>query len=314
MNEKVVVILGPTASGKSDLAVKLAKKFNGEIISADSRQVYKGLDIGSGKVPRDKKPPRNHKLEAKSYFHKGIPHHLLDVANPKEIFTVKQFKKLAQDKIKEIQKRGKLPIICGGSGFYIQAVVDNISLPEVEPNIQLRKNLEKKSTKELGKILKKLDARRFKTIDAKNPRRLIRAIEIAKALGKVPKLKKNKTAKILQIGIEIFDTGLKTKIKGRLLLRIKKGMVKEVKNLHATGLSWKRLENLGLEYRYVALYLQGKISKKEMIEKLKSEIWKYAKRQRTWFKKDKRIKWFNPKEAKKIEQTIRDFLSKKGPL
>ena len=164
--QKIIVILGPTASGKSGLAVKLAKKIDGEIISADSRQVYKGMDIGTGKIIK------------KEMF--GIPHYLLDIKNPKKQFTVMEFKKLAEKKIAEILKKKKIPIICGGTGFYINSVVDDIDFPEIKPDKKLRKELEKKPTEELFKILKKLNPTRAKNIDSKNKRRLIRAIEIAR--------------------------------------------------------------------------------------------------------------------------------------
>src|SRR3990167_3851819 len=174
MSRKIIVILGPTASGKSALAVKLAKKFNGEVISADSRQVYKGLNIGTGKITRKEMG--------------GVPHYCLDVVSPKKIFTVADFKKCAEKAIEKIFAKNKTPIIVGGTGLYIQAVVDNITLPEVKPNWKLRKELEKKTTEEMFKMLKKLDPERAKTIDAKNPRRLIRAIKTAEALGKAPNL------------------------------------------------------------------------------------------------------------------------------
>lgn len=137
---------------------------------------------------------------------------------------------------------------------------------------------------------------------------MIRAIEIVKSIGKVPKIRKSSPYDVLQIGLEWPDNILKKRIKDRLLKRIKSGMIKEVKDLHKNGLSWKRMEQLGLEYRYVSLFLQNKISKEEMIEKLNTEIWHYAKRQKTWFKKDKRIKWFSPKEVRKIEKEIKGFL------
>src|SRR3989338_8024568 len=175
MSRKIIVILGPTASGKSALGVKLAKKINGEIISADSRQVYKGLDIGSGKITKKEM--------------RGVPHHCIDIVSPKKIFTVVDFKKCADKAIEKNFAKNKTPIIVGGTGLYIQAIVDNIVLPEVKPNWKLRKELEKKTTEEMFKMLKKLDPERAKNIDAKNPRRLIRAIEIAKSLGKMPKLK-----------------------------------------------------------------------------------------------------------------------------
>ncbi|HRH30825.1 MAG TPA: tRNA (adenosine(37)-N6)-dimethylallyltransferase MiaA [Candidatus Paceibacterota bacterium] len=275
--QKIVVILGPTATGKSDFAVELAKKINGEIISADSRQVYIGLDIGSGKITKKEM--------------KGVPHHLLDVTNPKKEFSVADYKKLADKKIEEIISRGKIPIIVGGTGFYIDSVINDSQLPEVKPNKNLRKELEKLSTGELFKILKKLDPRRAKEIDAKNPVRLIRAIEIAKTLGKVPKLKTNPKYNTITIGLDFPDYELKERIEKRLISRFKNGMLDEAKKLHSQGLSFKRMEQLGLEYRYMAKFLQGKITEKEMVEKLNLEIWKYAKRQRTWFKRDKNIIW-----------------------
>jgi tRNA dimethylallyltransferase len=291
---KIVVILGQTATGKSDLAVEIARRFNGEIISADSRQVYKGLDIGSGKITK-------REME-------GVPHHLLDVANPKRQFSVAQYKKLADKKIEEINKKSKLSIIVGGTGFYIQAIVDDLVLPEVKPNSKLRKELEKKTTKELFEILKKLDKDRAKDIEKDNPRRLIRAIEIAKALGKVPKLKTNSKYDVLQIGLKLSEDKLKENIEKRLFARMKKGMVREVEKLHSQGLSWKRLESLGLEYKNLALYLQKKITKPELLEKIQTESWQFAKRQMRWFKRDLRIKWFKPSEVLKIEEEIKRFI------
>lgn len=290
IKNKIIVIVGPTASGKSDLAVKIAKKLNGEIISADSRQVYKGLDIGAGKVPRDK--TTNHKLQITNYSYRDIPHHLLDIASPKRIFTVAQYQKLARKKINKIWGRSKLPILCGGTGFYINAVVDGLSIPEVKPNHKLRRELEKKTTEELFQILKNRDPRRANSIDRQNPRRLIRAIEIAKKLGRVPKIKKTPLkCSVLFLGIEKNRAELKNLISKRLKRRIKAGMLKEIKNLHKNGVSWKRMEELGLEYRYGARYTQGKILYQEFIDALTKEICRYAKRQMTWFRKDKRIHW-----------------------
>jgi tRNA dimethylallyltransferase len=301
---KIVVILGQTATGKSDLAVRMAKKFNGAIISADSRQVYKGLSIGSGKIT---------KKEMKS-----VPHYLLDVANPKRQFSVARYKKLADKKIEEIHKtrlgkrslkfNNKIPIIVGGTGFYIQAIVDGLVLPEVRPNSTLRKELEKKPVKELFEILKKLDKTRAKEIEKDNPRRLIRAIEIAKALGKVPKLKTNPRYETLQIGLKLSDTVLKRNIHNRLLARMRKGMVAEAERLHSQELSSKRMEALGLEYKYLALFLQNKISKQEMLENIETASWQFAKRQMRWFKRDSRIKWFKSSEVEKIKKEIKKFI------
>lgn len=288
MKSKVLVILGPTASGKSDLAVHLAKKYNGEVISADSRQVYKGLNIGSGKITKKEM--------------QGVLHHLLDVANPKKLYTVDMWKKHATIAIEDILKRGKLPIICGGTGFYIKALVDNVVLPDVSINLPLRKKLRAKSSAQLFALLKKLDASRAKEIHPNNTVRLIRAIEIVKALGKVPKIvQKDPEYDFIQIGVKTPEKILKERIEKRLTSRFKKGMIKEVQELKDAGISWKRLEDFGLEYRSIALFLQNKLSKKEMVEDLSTKIWQYAKRQLTWFKKDARIKWLTPKQISTLD-------------
>jgi tRNA dimethylallyltransferase len=292
--DNIIAIVGPTAAGKSDIAVRIAKAIGGEVVSADSRQIYKGLDIGSGKItPRETR---------------GVPHYMLDVADPKRTFTVAQYQKQALKEIARILKRGKIPVLVGGTGLYIQAIIDGVTFPEVKPNAKLRKKLEGKSAAELAAILKKLDKKRYLEIDIHNPRRLVRAIEIAKALGSVPPIKKTSDFTPLLIGIRLDDEILKKKIHARLLKRMKVGMVAEAKRLHAEGLSYKRMDSLGLEYRYLAAFLQKKLSKEEMIEQLSNAIWHYAKRQITWFKKDKRIKWFEPGEYEKIESKVRNFL------
>lgn len=269
---KIIVIAGPTSSGKTAYSIKLAKKINGEIISADSRQIYKGINLLSGKVTKKEMGK--------------IQHYMLDVADPKRAYSVVKYQKDATKAINAILKKGKVPIICGGTGFYIDALVYNRTIPEVKPNNLLRKKLEKLSTTELFSMLKKLDKNRAITIDKKNPVRIIRAIEIATVLGKVPKLSESKSPyEIEWIIIDQDDTVLKEKIEKRLRDRIKSGMLREAKKLHQNGVSFKRMEKLGLECRESSLYLQGKISKKELIENLNSQIWKYAKRQRVWFKK-----------------------------
>jgi tRNA dimethylallyltransferase len=289
---KLIVILGQTATGKSDFAVQIAKEIGGEIISADSRQVYKGMNLGTGKI-------------TKKEMH-GIPHHLLDVASPKKVFSVSDFQKHATKKIKEILKRSNTPIICGGTGFYIDAVVNGIMLPEVPPNTKLRAELSGKSLTQLRAILQKLDPNRAQTIDAHNPVRLIRAIEIATTLGSVPPSRRRTSGwSALKIGLTLPDDILKENIKVRLSARMKKGMLKEIANLHAQGISWKRMEALGLEYRYGALHLQGKISKQEMLTKLETEIWHYAKRQKTWFKRDKKTLWIDPREIHEKAKAVR---------
>lgn len=298
---KIIVILGQTATGKSGFAVEVAKKINGEIISADSRQVYKGMDLGTGKVTKKEMG--------------GIPHFMLDIISPKnKTFSAGQFQKMAKQKIKEILDKKNIPIICGGTGYYIDSLINSLPFPEVLPNKKLRKELEGESTTELFEILKKIDKNRAKNIDAKNKVRLIRAIEIAQELGQVPKLKKTKKEfETIKIGLAFPDNELKRRIYERLIKRIKKGMIKEVEKLHESGVSWKKLESFGLEYRYVSFYLQKKMTKEEMIEKLFSAIWHFAKRQKTWWKKDKEIIWINPSKKKDItiaKKEIGTFLKK----
>lgn len=323
---KIVVIVGPTATGKSDLAVRLAKKFNGEVISADSRQVYRGLDLGSGKVPRDRRNPsgrvpRDHspkyELRTSNYYHQGVRHHLLDVASPRTIFTVQKYQRLAQRAIKDILKCGKLPIICGGTGLYIDSVIYNTKFPEVAPNPKLRKQLESKTTEKLFEILKKLDEKRAQTIDSHNRVRLIRAIEIAKALGKVPELKTESPYEVLKIGLNFPKDELGKRIKKRLEKRLKQGMIKEVENLHnpsasrrtGGGLNWKRLDSFGLEYRFISRYLRGLLTYDQMKAEIIKESFRYAKRQMTWFKRDKNIVWENASTGSTgIEKIVSKFL------
>jgi len=268
---KIIVVCGPTATGKSDKAASLALEHNGEIVSTDSRQVYKGLDIGSGKITKKET--------------QGVSHYMLDVASPLRIYSIAQFQKKASKHIEDILKRGKTAILCGGTGFYIDAIIYNTSFPEVGINNKLRKKLEKKTVQELFKLLKKKDTRRAKEIDPYNKVRLIRALEIIETLGKVPEVSKKMQYNVEWIYLDFPDEILKERIHTRLLKRMKQGMVQEVKNLHAKGLSYPRMERLGLEYKYLALLLQNKITKKEFLDQLESAIWHYAKRQRTWFKK-----------------------------
>ncbi|MBX4195414.1 tRNA (adenosine(37)-N6)-dimethylallyltransferase MiaA [Candidatus Parcubacteria bacterium] len=262
--QKVLVIVGPTASGKSALAVRLAKKLNGEIISADSRQVYKGLDIGTGKITKGEM--------------RGIPHYLMDVADPKERFTAAEWKPMALNAIRFILGRNKLPIIIGGTGFYIDALT--MDLPEVQPNSILRKKLEKRSLKELQRMLGK-----HKIKDPNNRVRLIRAIEIIRTLGKIPRVKIRSDYDFIWIGLKPKD--LDKRIHERLLKRIP-GILRETKKLNR-----KRAYELGLEYRFTSEYLQGKFTKKEFIERLEIAIRQYSKRQMTWFRKNKKIRWFD---------------------
>lgn len=288
--QKIIVIAGLTASGKSELAVKIAKKYNGEIISTDSRQIYRGLDLGTGKVAGA--------WYRGIFMYKRVPHYCIDFVSPKKMFSVSEFKKCAATAIRDIANRGKIPILAGGTGFWIDAVVHNFTLPEVPPSHELRKQLTKKTPAELFNILARLDPKRSASIDPHNPRRLIRAIEIAHALGAIPLLKKKTPYDTLWLGIALPKEELRKKIDKRLLSRIKDGMIREAKKLHSKGVSWKRFYTLGLEYRFLADYLSQKCTKKQMIDESSAAIWRYAKRQKTWFKRNRDIHWVkNVKEA-----------------
>ncbi|MBI2674802.1 MAG: hypothetical protein HYX22_03675 [Candidatus Yanofskybacteria bacterium] len=375
---KIIVIVGPTASGKSDLALRLAKLApsfakvsagkqskayekkgvsGAEIISADSRQVYRGMDIGTGKVARDKtdKPKKTRSylshdrikntISKKSncgYYSDGIRHYLIDVASPKTQFTADDFKKLGQKAIKEILAKNKVPIIVGGTGFYIDVLLDRMSVAEVPPNKKLRNKLGNLEIEKLFEKLKKLDPERAKTIDSKNKRRLIRAIEVAMARKSTKKAPKNKSDLYYDRGINQtvtkYDTlwlglnpgkeKLAKKIKKRLDERLspsfatsfvktskvkkatkgKEGMVKEVVRLRKQGVSWKRLDDFGLEYRWISRWLrknrkqrtQELFSNSQEFENLLRDIIKYSKRQMTWFKRNKEIHWLAPSNLSRV--------------
>jgi tRNA dimethylallyltransferase len=293
--KKVIVIVGATATGKSYLAVRLARKFGGEVISADSRQVYKGIDTGTGKITKSEM--------------KGVPHHLIDVVDPRRKFSVAEYKKRADREIKKIINRDNIPIICGGTGFYVDAVTTGMILPEVPPNKRLRRELDKKSVEELFQTLKKLDSERAKNIDPHNKVRIIRAIEIAKTLGKVPHLRTSPPQyDFIKIGIKVADETLKRKIRTRLRKRMRGGMAVEIYNLHKKGVPWRRFMELGFDQKYVALYLQKKIGNKEMLDELMKSNWNYAKRQKTWFLRDKEINWFEPSKYLKIVEFVKQNL------
>jgi tRNA dimethylallyltransferase len=303
---KILIILGPTSSGKSDIAIKMAKKFNGEIISADSRQIFRGMDIGTGKIEG------SFDYSKKVFLSSGIFHHMIDIVSPRTNFNVAKFKKRTEKIIRDILHRGRLPIICGGTGFWIQAIVDDVNFPEVKPDWKLREKLEKYSAEKLFTMLKKIDPAREKTIDGKNKVRLVRAIEIAKILGKVPKILdtkykiQNTKYDFLQIGLKLSREKLYKNIEKRVLIRFKHGMIDEVQRLHNTGLSWRKIQSFGLAYFWIPLYLQKILSKVELVEKVTSAEKKYAKRQLTWFKRDKRIEWIE--KYTKIENAVKIFL------
>jgi tRNA dimethylallyltransferase len=354
---KIIVILGPTSSGKTDLSLKLAKKFNGEIISADSRQIYKGMDIATGKAKSNKNPPQpffNKGVGSRfSPFAKGgikggflvsnIPHYMMDIANPDEEFSVAEYKKAAIEIAEDIIKRGKTPFLVGGTGLYIKAVVDNYDIPKILPNRKLRDDFEmeltrakesrvknpafvsqniglqrdKQESRVLEKFYKrllKLDPGAEELVDKNNPRRIIRALEVCIATGEPFSELYKKGEQIfcsLQIGINVPRDVLYKRIDDRVDKMIKEGLVEETKNLIKKGYSAKLPSMSGIGYKEIEEYLrfESRIKNQESREKiLKEKIqemkWRthnYARRQMTWFKKDKRVRWvMDYEEAEKL--------------
>lgn len=289
---KVIAVVGPTGSGKSALATDLALKFEGEIISADSRQVYKGLNISSGKTePQEMR---------------GVAHYLINIAALKEDFSLASYLRLARKKVAEILNRGKLPIVVGGTGLYITSLLEGYEVPEVPPNSELRKKLQKLPLGKLQDAYHALDPEGFKKIDTANPRRLIRAIEVVTAT-KLPFFNLQAKAKAfdyLMLGIEIPWEQLKDKIKRRLFDRYNKGMLQEIKDLLVQGVPEEKLRSLGLEQKWMLNIIAGAKEKEALDELLKEEI-AYAKRQLTWWRK-KPVVWV--KDLKDAKKEVEKFL------
>lgn len=281
MNNKILVICGPTATGKTALGIYLAQKFNGEIISADSRQVYRGMDIGTGKEWSDE-------VTIWGY----------DLVDPDQEFSVSHFLNFAKEKINDILNRDKLPIVVGGTGFYIKAIVDGVNTIDIPQNKSLRKILEEKSVDELFEMLSNVDSIKSASLnssDKKNPRRLVRAIEVAQYEIDNPKNKKIKNNKyyFIQIGLTTSLENLRERIAKRVQKRVKMGMKGEVKKLLDNGVDWSMQSMYSLGYRQYRDYFEGGVPEDIAIDEWTREEIKYAKRQMTWFKKNKQIKWFN---------------------
>ncbi len=272
-NKQIFVVAGPTASGKSDFAVELALKCNGEIISADSRQLYKGLDVGTGKITHNEM--------------RGVKHYMLDVCDVNQEFSVADYKALAFPILQDILIRGKTPIICGGTGQYIDALIFTTTLPEVAPNKELRGNLELKSTEQLYKTLIQKDRARAESIDKHNRVRVIRALEIIDTLGKVPT--QGQPEFCFPTKLYLMNPSrelLRKRITMRLEKRLQIGMIEEVQNLIEEGYEdEKTLKRFGIEYFVIGEYLKHKLSLPEMKSILINKSMQYAKRQQTWNKK-----------------------------
>lgn len=298
---KILVICGPTATGKTTLAIALAKKFNGEIVSADSRQVYKGMDIGTGKdIPKGAKLKKGLFSKYGYYDIDGVKVWGYDLADPKTDFSVAQYLRIAHKIIDEIAKRGRLPILVGGSGLYIKGVIDGIPTAEVPKNEELRKILEKMGIEELYEKLSQMDsfkAGSLNSSDRKNPRRLIRAIEVAQ----YQLTKKNipshhpigRDFDALFVGLTASKNIISEKINIRVNGRLKMGVKDEVRKLLRMGVKWEDQSMMSLGYGVWRDNFEGDIDEDKVVEEWIRQEEKYGKRQMTWFKKDKRIKWFD---------------------
>ncbi len=303
---KLIVILGPTASGKTGMSLKLAKKFKGEIISTDSRAIYQGMDIGTAK-------PKGIRSIKHSIIVRGIPHYLIDVVRPDQEFNVGQFKQKAIKIIKDIRRRKKLPFLVGGTGLYISSIVDNLEIPPVVPDKKLRKKLEKMMDKYglnyLWRRLIRLDPGAEKFVQQKNSRRIIRALEVClKTKKPFSKLRKRGRPlfNMLQIGVKLPREALYKRINQRVDKMIEAGLVKEVKKL-TKKYSLNLPSMSGIGYQEIILYLQNKITLLEAIDLIKKNTRHYTRRQISWFKRDKRIKWI--KNYNQAERLITNFLT-----
>lgn len=294
----LIVILGPTTSGKSALGILLAKKFHGEIISADSRQVYRGLDLGTGKVTKKEQ--------------REVSHHLLDCKKPGSHMNIAQYKKNAESAIKKILRKGKVPLLVGGSALYINSLIYNYEIPPIAAT-SFRKRLEKKSLTFLLKKLQKADSITYYRIDRANKRRVVRALEVCMTTGRpFSAFQKKNPSKyhLLVLGLNPKKReDLYYCIDKRIDERIKKGMIAEVRNLLMRGVSKNWLKKLGLEYKFITEYLDGIQTKKrkiEMIERLKYASHDFARHQLTWFRRNNDIHWVKgEQEANKL---IKKFL------
>jgi len=290
----LIVVLGPTASGKSALGIELARRLHGEIVSADSRQVYRGLDIGTAKAT-----PREQAI---------VPHHLLDVADPREVYTVSHFQEQAIAAINAILARGAQPLLVGGSPHYIQAVVDHLQIPHIPPQPELRAQLEARPLAQLLSQLEELDPQSAASIDRNNPRRVIRALEVCLVSGKPFSQQRGVAEPLyrsLLLGIAWPRDVLYARIDTRVDERVQQGMVQEVRDLLEQGISHERLDDLGLEYRYISRLLRGEFaSEAEMVQRLKYAIHDFTRRQLSWFRRDKRIIWLEGMDVERAMELI----------
>jgi len=293
--QKLIVVVGPTASGKTGLAINIVKLFNGEVISADSRQVYKGLDIGTAKATTEEM--------------QGVPHHLIDIVDIDTIYTADNFKKDAKKAIDEIGGRGNLPIIAGGTFFYIATLLERIVSPEVAPDLKLRAQLELIATEELFDILSEKDPRRAANIDPNNKRRLIRALEIVHHIGEVPlTIPKDPPYDVLMLGIQTDKDDLHSRLETRARAWLTGGFKEEVAKLLEDGVSKDQIAEIGFEYLLGVDLLEGNLTGEKFVEVFVQKNWQYAKRQLNWLKRDPSINWVSPADKSEVELVVKQFL------
>lgn len=287
----VIVIVGPTASGKTSISIELAKKINSEIVSADSMQIYREMDIGTAKPTEEEKS--------------GIKHYMIDIVNPDEIFNVSKYKMMAEKAINDIIEKGKTPIVVGGTGLYISTLINGIEFTNIEGDVEYRDML-KQYAKEQGieklhSKLEKIDPEAAKVINKENVRRVIRALEIYKITKKTKTQLDKESIKEVKYDYKIFGLmwdreKLYQRINKRVDIMINDGLIEEVRNLiQKYTLSSTAIQGLG--YKEVIEYINGQVTYEQMIEKLKMETRRYAKRQMTWFKRDKRINWISAENS-----------------
>ncbi|MEK7105601.1 MAG: tRNA (adenosine(37)-N6)-dimethylallyltransferase MiaA [Patescibacteria group bacterium] len=301
MLRKILVIVGPTASGKTDLGIRLAKQFNGEVISVDSRTVYRGMNIGTAKPVGEKQMVGTWKIGDTPLIVVDVPHWGIDLIEPDQDYSIADFKLYAEKKIVEIVGRGKLPILVGGTGLWIDAIVDNLELPEVAPDMELRAELEKKTAAELFAQFETVDPEGALAIDEFNKRRLVRALEVCIKSGKpFSQMKSRGPAKYdaIKIGVEVDRDELRRRIDARVDVMIANGLVDEVRKLaDKYGQEFPAMSGIG--YRQINFFLNGKANLEAAIVDIKKDTWAFAKRQMTWFKRDPRIHWI-----KNIDEAI----------
>lgn len=304
---KIIVIVGQSASGKTELGLKLAKEFNGEVVSADSRQVYKELSVGSG-LPlgyHGQGPGKE------AYFVDGVPHYLMDIYDPAKIFTAADFKREALAKVKNITKRGQVPIIVGGTGLYIWALVDNLDFPAVVPNNSLRQRFSRMDLLELVRELENTDKTLALKIDLKNRRRVERALEIAlgkAGAGKPAAAQSGSPVEALQLGIKLEPGLLQARIAARAEAQFKSGFIEETQKLLAKGYNFSMPSLSGIGYQEIANYMQGELTLEETKTKIITAVTQYARRQTQWFKRDTRITWLSGRDFALAKNLVKDFL------